>query len=64
MPLDRPRPAALRPLELVPPRDGAGTRDCRGSEAANFLGVGLEAVGGFSTKDMSVVLSRWLESSR
>lgn len=57
-PLGRPRLEVLRPLGWVPPRDEAGTRDCRESEVANFLGVGLEAVAGFSTKDMSVVLSR------
>jgi hypothetical protein len=60
-PLGRPRPDdALRPLDWAPPRDeaAAGTRDCRGSVVANFFGVGLEAVGGFSTNDVSVVLSR------
>ncbi|KAJ3552323.1 hypothetical protein NPX13_g11144 [Xylaria arbuscula] len=52
-PLVLPRPVPPRPLDEAPPRDGPGTRDCRESGAANFLGVGLEAVGGFSTKDMS-----------
>jgi hypothetical protein len=56
-PLGRARSDALRPLDCAPPLDGAGTRG--GLESVvTFFGVDLEAVDGFSTKDMSVVLRR------
>jgi hypothetical protein len=50
-------PAPPRPILEPPLVDGAGTRDCRAVEAGVWnLGVGFEE-DGFSTNDISVVLS-------
>ena len=59
-PLDRPRPVPPLPLDEAPPLVGGGSRDSRPLAFENFFGVGLEMVvgGGFSTKEVSVVLGK------
>lgn len=66
-PLGLARPLVRPPRAPEPPRaplpapaprpGGAGTRDARGFGVANLGVVVLEEVGGFSTNEVSVVLS-------